>query len=162
MPQPKAQPTAAIPSKREMIERFAKLTATSASDLTKVATALHLTSQQLETELGARLLETAAGSLDRVASAIKDARPKELQRALQGLAREQPAFFIGSALALGFAGARFLKSSAAPADRAQPTTGGIHAQQEPATERTRQGARRGSPYPGRKTAGGAARARRVH
>jgi hypothetical protein len=79
-----------------------------------VANAVRRSTQELRDqhhETVAEYVERAADQLDRFSSRLKDKDVGELMRDAQDLARRQPMLFIGSALVLGFAGARFLKSS---------------------------------------------------
>jgi hypothetical protein len=79
-----------------------------------VANAVRRSTQELRDqhhETVAEYVERAADQLDRFSSRLKNKNVGELMRDAQDLARRQPMLFIGSALVLGFAGARFLKSS---------------------------------------------------
>jgi hypothetical protein len=79
-----------------------------------VANAVRRSTQELRDqhhETVAEYVERAADQLDRFSSRLKSKDVGELMRDAQDLARRQPMLFIGSALVLGFAGARFLKSS---------------------------------------------------
>jgi hypothetical protein len=129
MPQSEKHEGGQMPEVFSIATQWAQLTATPASDLIKLATALHLTSDQVETDLAARALRQAASKLEEVAAMLKDPSPQHWLRALPGLARARPAVFITGALALGFAGARFFKS-VEPSDREPRTTGDRHGHQE--------------------------------
>jgi hypothetical protein len=88
------------------------------TDAGKLARALHLTSEQLEGNLGAPLLATAASGLDR-AAALLDDDPRKLVGAVERFARTRSIAFCSGALVLGIGAGRFLKSSARTA-RHQP------------------------------------------
>jgi hypothetical protein len=81
------------------------------TDASKLARALRLSSEQLEGNIAAPLLETAADGLDHAVE-LFDRDARELVDAMERFARAQPAVFYGGALALGLGAGRFLKSSA--------------------------------------------------
>ena len=72
-------------------------------------TTQHLRERQHETVAG--YVEQAADQLERFSQSLKNKDVRELVDDAQRLARRQPALFVGSAFALGLAGARFFKSS---------------------------------------------------
>ncbi len=79
-----------------------------------VAQAVRQASQQLRTqqhETIANYIDQAANQLERFSTRLRDKDVGELVRDAQQFARRRPAVFVGSALALGLLGARFLKSS---------------------------------------------------
>jgi hypothetical protein len=59
----------------------------------------------------ASVADTAAGQIDRVASHIRESRPKDLLQDVEQFARQQPAVFLGGALLVGAVAARLLKAS---------------------------------------------------
>lgn len=88
--------------------------------LGRVAEAVRSSTQKLREERH----DTIAGYVDQAADRIDDwsrrLREKDVNEIIsdvQGLARRQPAVFIGSAFALGLVGARFLKSSRQQSER---------------------------------------------
>jgi len=58
----------------------------------------------------AGLLETAAGAVENVSTYLREHEIEDLSREVENFARRQPAVFLTGAFALGFLGARFLKS----------------------------------------------------
>jgi hypothetical protein len=60
----------------------------------------------------ARYVRDAAEKIDLFSSNLRNRNVDDLLRALSDLARSQPALFMGGAVAVGFAVARFVKSSA--------------------------------------------------
>lgn len=97
------------------------------TDAGKLSKALRLTSEQLEGNLAAPLLETAADGLDHAVE-LFDHDARELVDAMQRFARTQPAMFYGGALVLGLGAGRFLKSSArGPAARKDPEPRAVRA-----------------------------------
>ena len=71
----------------------------------------HLRERQHDTVAG--YVEQTADQLERFSQSLKNKDVRELVEDAQRLARRQPALFVGGAFALGLAGARFFKSSAA-------------------------------------------------
>jgi hypothetical protein len=69
----------------------------------------HLRGQQQEQIAG--YVEKAANQLERISESIKTADLRQWVDQVEGLARREPAMFLGGAFALGLLGARFLKSS---------------------------------------------------
>jgi hypothetical protein len=85
-----------------------------ASSLGSLAMVLHDASRQLRDQDDATLVtyvETTAGQLDRLANMLNEQDVEQLLQTTEQFARRQPALFLASAFALGFVGARFLKSS---------------------------------------------------
>lgn len=85
-----------------------------ASSLGTLATALQDASRQMQDGDGAAMagyVETAAGQLDHLAKILDEQDVEQLLKATEQFARRQPALFLGAAFALGFAAARFLRSS---------------------------------------------------
>jgi hypothetical protein len=82
--------------------------------LGSAARAVRQSTQQLreqDHETVAGYVEQAADQIDRFSQRLREKDVSELLEDAQRLARRQPALFVGSALALGLLGARFLKSS---------------------------------------------------
>jgi len=71
----------------------------------------------------ARYIRDTAGKVEQLSGNLNGRDVNELMQAAVGLARKNPALFIGGAVAAGFALSRFLKSSA-PAAASSPRTGG--------------------------------------
>src|SRR6202165_1335074 len=69
----------------------------------------HLRGQQQEQIAG--YVEKAANQLERISESITTADLRQWVAQGEGLARREPAMFLGGAFALGLLGARFLKSS---------------------------------------------------
>jgi hypothetical protein len=85
-----------------------------------VASAVRETTQNLRTQqhdVAARYVEQAADQIERFSARLREKDVMELLSDAQQLARRRPALFVGAAFAAGLIGARFLKSSAADADR---------------------------------------------
>jgi hypothetical protein len=85
-----------------------------ASSLGSLAMALHDVSRQMRDQDDATLVtyvETAAGQIDRLAGMLNEQDVEQLLQTTEQFARRQPALFLASAFALGFVGARFLRSS---------------------------------------------------
>ena len=79
-----------------------------------VSTALHSTSEQLRNEGQdgpARIVEQAAAKGDQLSSYLAKTDPNEILADVESFCREQPWVVIAGGIALGFLGARFLKSS---------------------------------------------------
>ena len=93
--------------------RVSERASQSASQVADFARALRQTGQGLEGNLAAPLVGRAADQLDRVAELLDSNDPDKLVGNVERFARQQPLLFLGGAFALGLAGARFLKSSAA-------------------------------------------------
>jgi len=85
-----------------------------ADSLTTIATALQAASREMRNQDGgpiADYIDTAAGQVDQIATALRDQDISQLLKTTEQFARRQPALFLAAAFALGFAGTRFLKSS---------------------------------------------------
>jgi hypothetical protein len=59
----------------------------------------------------AKMMRTAADSVESFASSVSDKNAQEILGEVQDFARRQPALFFGGAMLLGFAALRFLKSA---------------------------------------------------
>jgi hypothetical protein len=91
-----------------------------ADSLTTIVTALQAASQEVRNQNGgpiADYIDTAAGQVDQIASALRDQDVSQLLKTTEQFARRQPALFLAATFALGFAGTRFLKSSSPSAGR---------------------------------------------
>lgn len=84
----------------------------SAGQLGDVANALRKTSQELDGNGVAPLVNKAADQIDRVSQLVRNADVDKIRRDVESFARREPLLFLGGAFALGMIGARFLKSSA--------------------------------------------------
>jgi hypothetical protein len=89
-------------------------------------------------EFGARCLHYASEKLDRVASYVEQVEPSTITEDLRNVARDQPAWFFGSAFTLGLALGRFAHSTAASvagasaaADDEEKTAGSADLEQTP-------------------------------
>ena len=82
--------------------------------LSTMATTLLQSGGQLrdgQQEMAGEYVERAAKQMERAAQYVERADLGEMVENLEDFARRQPALFVGGAFALGFLGARFLKSS---------------------------------------------------
>ena len=89
-----------------------------------IAQAFKRTTQELREQRHdtlAEYVERAADELERLSTGIRNRDIGAMFRDAQSMARRQPAIFVGSAFAVGLLGARFLKSSAPPRARQQPS-----------------------------------------
>ncbi len=85
-----------------------------AQRLTPIQTALRETTQQLRKQGQgpvAGYADKTSDGVERVSGYLRETDVDEMVEEARGFARSRPAFFLGGALALGFLGARFLKSS---------------------------------------------------
>jgi len=85
-----------------------------ADTLTTIVTALQAASKEMRNQNGdaiADYVDTAAGQVDQIATALRDQDISQLLKTSEQFARRQPALFLAAAFALGFAGTRFLKTS---------------------------------------------------
>lgn len=109
-----------------------------AQRLTPIQTALRETAQQLRKQGQGPVAEYAdktSDGVERVSSYLRETDVDEMVEEARGFARSRPAFFLGGALALGFLGARFLKSSsqeAASGGNGQPVAALPPASETPA------------------------------
>jgi hypothetical protein len=79
-----------------------------------VQTALRETGQQLRKQgqgPGAEYADKAADQVERFAGYLRETSVDEITDEVRGFARRNSTLFVGSAIALGFLGTRFLKSS---------------------------------------------------
>jgi hypothetical protein len=82
--------------------------------LTPVQVALRETAQQLRKQGQAPVAQYAdktADQVERFSGYLRETEVDEMVEEARGFARSRPGLFLGGALALGFLGARFLKSS---------------------------------------------------
>jgi hypothetical protein len=82
--------------------------------LGSVAQTLKSSSQQLrdqQQEGIGKYADQAANKLEEMSQYLENASLNDVARRVENFARREPAMFIGGAVALGFLGARFLKSS---------------------------------------------------
>lgn len=82
--------------------------------LTPIQTALRETAQQLRKQGQAPVAEYAdktSDQVERLGGYLRETEVDEMVDQARGFARNRPALFLGGAVALGFLGARFLKSS---------------------------------------------------
>ncbi len=87
--------------------------------LTPVQVALRETAQQLRKQGQtpvAQYADKASDQVERFSGYLRETSVDEITDQARGFARSRPALFLGGALALGFLGARFLKSSSQEAD----------------------------------------------
>ena len=84
-----------------------------AEQLSPVKTALQETSQQLRNQgqdSVAQYADRAADQVERLSGYLREADVDEIADEVRGFARRNSTLFLGSAVALGFLGIRFLKS----------------------------------------------------
>jgi hypothetical protein len=82
--------------------------------LGSIAQTLKSSSQQLRDQEQAgigRYADQAAGKIENISHYLENASLNDVAERVENFARREPALFIGGAVALGFLGARFLKSS---------------------------------------------------
>ena len=82
--------------------------------MTPVQTALRETGQQLRKQGQgpvAKYADKAADQVERFSGYLRETEVDEIMDEARGFARQRPALFLGSAVALGFLATRFLKSS---------------------------------------------------
>jgi hypothetical protein len=79
-----------------------------------VSTALRSASDNLrnDDEFIASYVETASERIERIATYVNEANPRDVLRDVEDFARQRPAWFFGGAFLLGLAAGRFLKASA--------------------------------------------------
>lgn len=81
------------------------------TQLNSVADALRASGDRLQNESLRDYCVRAAERLDDLGRTIEQRSLREMAEDLRGLARRQPALFVGASFAAGFVAARFLKSS---------------------------------------------------
>ena len=83
-------------------------------ELSAVAQALHRTGSELENEhpTVGKFTRQTASKIESFVRTIEDKEPDQILSDVKRMARNNPAAFIGGAMALGFIAARFLKTSA--------------------------------------------------
>ena len=124
-----------------------------AEQLGTVAEAVQQTGEQLrqrpEGAFFAQYADQAAQRVDQLSSYLRETDVEEIIHETERFARREPALFLGAALALGFLGARFLKSSS-QARREMDYSGGYPGAggQGPSGYRGRGGRYGVGPYPG--------------
>jgi hypothetical protein len=94
--------------------RFTSGKARATDTLGSIAQTLHSTSKELRDKQQGKIgdyAEQAAGKAEELAQYLQNATLSDIATRVEDFARREPALFVGSALALGFFGARFLKSS---------------------------------------------------
>jgi hypothetical protein len=91
--------------------RVTRETGRAAQSLQQFAESIRKASHEAEPNPLAPWVDRVADGLVRVSRSIDGAGPRDLVRAVEGFARREPLLFLGGALAVGVAGARFLKSS---------------------------------------------------
>jgi hypothetical protein len=107
---------------------------TAASDLSTLVNAVRRFGESLTGEengpiarYAAQYGDKAANNLERLSNYIREQDPKQLLEDVQDFGRRRPAWLLGGAFLLGFAGARMIKSSMeagaanVPATRPSPT-----------------------------------------
>lgn len=97
-----------------------------ASDLTTVVNAVRKFGESLSSEANgpiaryaAQYGDKAAQNLERLSTYIREQDPKQLLNDVQNFGRRRPAWLLGGAFILGFAGARLIRSSMEAASQHQ-------------------------------------------
>jgi hypothetical protein len=91
-----------------------------ASTLGTLGSALHEASRQVREQDDAMMagyIDSAASQVDRLADTLKQRDLGQIIDSTGRFARQQPAIFLAAAIAVGFAGARFLRSSSQAASQ---------------------------------------------
>ncbi len=91
--------------------------------LTPIQTAFRETAQQLRKQGQGPVAEYAdktSDQVERFSGYLRETEVDEMVNEARGFARSRPGLFLGGALALGFLGARFLKSSSQEAGSGEP------------------------------------------
>jgi hypothetical protein len=94
--------------------RFSSGKTRATQTLGSVAQKLNSSRQQLRDQQQAgigKYAEQAANKIEEISQYLENASLNDVATRVENFARREPAFFIGSAVALGFLSARFLKSS---------------------------------------------------
>jgi hypothetical protein len=100
--------------KQRATEQLDTQKARATDGLSTIASAVRHTTEQLRNdqhESLAQYVDRAADQLERFSTAIREKDVDQLLRDARGLARRQPALFIGGSFAVGLLAARFIKSS---------------------------------------------------
>jgi hypothetical protein len=102
----------AVDRAKEMAnERLTEAQEKSAGQLTRLASALHHTSDELGDSVAAPYVEKAASLLDKLSGSVREATVRDALSATERFARREPLLFLGGAFTFGLLAARFLKSS---------------------------------------------------
>ncbi len=91
--------------------------------LTPIQAALRETAQQLRKQGQspvAQYADKTSDQVERFSGYLRETEVDEMMDEARGLVRSRPGLFLGGALALGFLGARFLKSSSQGAGSGEP------------------------------------------
>ena len=97
-----------------------------ASTLGTLGSALHEASRQVREQddtMMAGYIDTAASQVDRLADTLKQQDLGQIIDSTGRFARQQPAVFLAAAIAVGFAGARFLRSSSQTSGQGMGSSG---------------------------------------
>jgi hypothetical protein len=97
-----------------------------ASTLGTLGSALHEASRQVREQddtMMAGYIDTAASQVDRLADTLKQQDLGQIIDSTGRFARQQPAVFLAAAVAIGFAGARFLRSSSHHSSQGMESSG---------------------------------------
>ena len=116
-----------------------------------VAHTLRQSTQQLrdqQEQRASQYVDRAAEQLERFGGYLRTADVHDMADRVEDAARRQPALFLGGMLALGLAGARFLKSSRRNATPQRATSGYAGYRGYPSLERGPGGYRAGASYGG--------------
>ena len=98
--------------------------------LTPIQVALRETAQQLRRQgqgSVAQYADKTSDQVERFSGYLRETEVDEMVEQARGFARSRPALFLGSAVALGFLGTRFLKSSSQGASAGGSSDGGYGA-----------------------------------
>jgi hypothetical protein len=97
-----------------------------ASTLGTLGSALHEASRQVREQDDAMMagyIDSAASQVDRLADTLKQRDLGQILDSTGRFARQQPAVFLAAAVAIGFAGARFLRSSSQHSSQGMESSG---------------------------------------
>jgi hypothetical protein len=107
-------------AKEQAQSRIAAQKDQAADTLSTVGSALHDASSQMRQQNNGNVadyIDTAANQVEHLAGALRGQDIGEILNSIEQFGRRQPTLFLAASFALGFAGARFLKSSSQPQGR---------------------------------------------
>jgi hypothetical protein len=106
------------------------------STLGTLASALHEASRQVREQDDATMagyIDSAASQVDRIVDTLNQQDLGQIIDSTGRFARRQPAVFLAAAIAVGFAGARFLRSSASSSSQDMRASGSSPYRDQPST-----------------------------
>jgi hypothetical protein len=102
-------------AREQATERLATQKDRAAGTLGAMADALHSVGRQMrdqDEDMIGQYMDTAADQVDRLSGVLRDQDISQLIATTGKFARQQPGLFLAASFAIGFAGTRFLRSSA--------------------------------------------------